>query len=198
MKNLFQAGKLLLLDMAATLFFLVLYLLTHNVALSVVLGMALGTAQIGWRLARRKPIDTMQWISLFLVLGAGAVTLITDDPRFMMIKPSVIYIIVGVVMLKRGWMNRYMPPIAIELVPDIAVILGYVWSGLMFFSAALNMIVALNFSVVTWSAAMSIYGIVSKATLFLVGYATMRIVGRRRYRHQRLGEVADARLRVAA
>jgi hypothetical protein len=35
MKNLFQAGKLLLLDMAATLFFLVLYLLTHNVALSV-------------------------------------------------------------------------------------------------------------------------------------------------------------------
>jgi intracellular septation protein len=198
MKNLFEAGKLLLLDMAATLFFLVLYLLTHNVALSVLLGMALGTAQIGWRLARRKPIDTMQWMSLFLVLGAGAVTLITDDPRFMMIKPSVIYIIVGVVMLKPGWMNRYMPPIAIELVPDIAVILGYVWSGLMFFSAALNMIVALNFSVVTWSAAMSIYGIVSKATLFLIGYATMRIVGRRRYRHQRLREAADARLRVAA
>jgi intracellular septation protein len=198
MKNLFEAGKLLLVDMAATLFFLVLYLLTHNIALSVVLGMALGTAQIGWQLARRKPIDTMQWMSLFLVLGAGAVTLITDDPRFMMIKPSVIYIIVGVVMLKRGWMNRYMPPIAIELVPDIAVILGYVWSGLMFFSAALNMIVALNFSVVTWSAAMSIYGIVSKATLFLVGYATMRIVGGRRYRRQRLRDVADARLRVAA
>ena len=198
MKNLFEAGKLLLLDMAATLFFLVLYLLTHNIALSVVLGMALGTARIGWQLARRKPIDTMQWMSLFLVLGAGGVTLITDDPRFMMIKPSVIYIIVGVVMLKRGWMNRYMPPIAIELVPDIAVILGYVWSGLMFFSAALNMIVALNFSVVTWSAAMSIYGIVSKATLFLVGYATMRIVGGRRYRRQRLHEVADARLRIAA
>ena len=101
-------------------------------------------------------------------------------------------------MLKRGWMNRYLPPIAIELVPDIAVILGYVWSGLMFFSAALNVIVALNFSVVTWSATMSIYGIVSKAALFLIGYATMRIVGRRRYRHQRLREVADAHLRVAA
>jgi len=198
MKNLLEAGKLLLLDMAATLFFLVLYLLTHNIALSVVLGMALGTAQIGWQLARRKPIDTMQWMSLFLVLGAGAVTLITNDPRFMMIKPSVIYIIVGIVMLKRGWMNRYLPPIAIGLVPDIAVIFGYVWSGLMFFSAALNVIVALNFSVVAWSAAMSIYGIVSKATLFLIGYATMRIVGGRRYRRQRLRDVADARLRVAA
>jgi intracellular septation protein len=198
MKNLFEAPKLLLLDMAATLFFLVLYLLTHNLALSVVLGMALGAAQIGWQFARRKPIDTMQWMSLFLVLGAGTVTLITNDPRFVMIKPSVIYIIVGVVMLKRGWMNRYLPPIAIELVPDIAVIFGYVWSGMMFFSAALNVVVALNFSVVTWSVAMSIYGIVSKAALFLIGYAAMRIVGGHRRQRQRLGEVADARLRVAA
>ena len=182
MKNLFEAAKLLLLDMAATLFFLVLYLLTHNIPLSVVLGMGLGIARIGWHLARGKPIDTMQWMSLFLVLGAGTVTLITNDPRFVMIKPSVIYVIVGVVMLKRGWMNRYLPPIAIELVPDIAVIFGYAWSGLMFFSAALNLIVAFNFSVVTWSATMSIYGIVSKALLFLIGFVTMRTIGVRRRR----------------
>jgi intracellular septation protein A len=197
MKNLFEAGKLLLLDMAATLFFLALFLLTQDLALSVVLGMALGATQIGWQLARRKPIDTMQWMSLFLVLGAGAITLITNDPRFVMIKPSVIYIIVGVVMLKRGWMNRYLPPVAIALVPDIAVVFGYVWSGLMFFSAALNVIIALNFNVVTWSVAMSIYGILSKAALFLIAYATMRIVGGRRHR-QRLGEAADTSLRAVA
>jgi intracellular septation protein len=58
-------------------------------------------------------------------------------------------------------------------------------------------IVALNFSVVTWSVAMSIYGVVSKAALFLIGYAGMRIVGGRRHRDQRLREVADARLGVA-
>lgn len=186
MKNLLEAGRMLLLDMAATLFFLVLFLLTHNVALSVVLGMALGMTQIGWHLARAKPIDTMQWMSLFLVLGAGTVTLITDDPRFVMVKPSVIYLIVGIVMLKRGWMNRYLPPIAIELVPDIAVVFGYAWSGLMLFSAGLNLIVALNFSVVTWSAAMSIWGIASKLVLFLTGYAIMRGIGRRRYRRRQL------------
>jgi len=185
MKNLFDAGKLLLLDMAATLFFLVLFLLTHNVPLSVVLGMGLGIAQIGWQFARRKPIDTMQWMSLFLVLGAGTVTLVTNDPRFIMIKPSVIYLIVGIVMLKRGWMNRYLPPIAIEHLSDIAVILGYAWSGLMFFSAALNLIVALNVSVVTWSVTMSIYGIVSKAVMFLIAYSVLRTIGAaRRRRHQ--------------
>ena len=191
MKDLFESGKLLLLDMAATLFFLVLYLLTHNIPLSVVLGMALAVTQIGWQAARRKPIDTMQWMSLFLVLGAGTVTLITNDPRFVMIKPSVIYIIVGVVMLKRGWMNRYLPPIAIELVPDIAVIVGYAWSGLMFFSAALNVIVALNFDVVTWSVTMSIYGIVSKAAMFLVGYTVMRSIAVSRRRRQLLDVTGD-------
>ena len=184
MKNLFEAGKLLLLDMASTFFFLVIYLMTHNITLSVVLGMALGMGQIGWQFARKARIDTMQWMSLFLVLGAGAATLLTNDPRFVMIKPSVIYLIVGIVMLKPGWMNRYLPPIAIELVPDIAVIFGYLWAGLMFFSAALNLVVALNFSVVTWSAAMSIYAIVSKAALFLIQYATMRTIGVRRRRAQ--------------
>jgi intracellular septation protein len=137
-------------------------------------------------------------MSLFLVLGAGAVTLITHDPRFVMVKPSVIYVIVGVVMLQRGWMNRYLPPIPIELVPDIAVIFGYVWSGMMFFSAALNVAVALNVDVATWSVAMSIWGIVSKLVLFLIGYATMRIMAGRRYRRHRLREVADVSLGAAA
>jgi intracellular septation protein len=176
MKNLLQAAKLLLLDLASTFVFLVLYLLTKNVTLSILLGMALGAAQIGWEFVRNKPIDTMQWLSLFLVLSTGVATLLTDDPRFVMIKPSVIYCIVGIVMLKRGWMNRYLPPIAIELIPDIATIFGYVWAGLMFLSAGLSLIVAFNFSIATWLAFMSIYGIASKLTLFLIGYATMRTI----------------------
>jgi intracellular septation protein len=189
-RNLLEAGKLLFLDMAATLFFLALYLLTQNLALSVVLGMALAITQIGWQAARRKPIDTMQWMSLFLVLGAGAVTLMTHDPRFVMVKPSVIYLIVGVVMLRRGWLNRYLPPIAIELIPDVAIIFGYAWSALMFFSAGLNLIVALNFSMVAWSATMSIWGIASKLVLFLVGYLTMRTVAIARARRRTLQDGA--------
>jgi intracellular septation protein len=180
MKVLFEAGTLLLLDLASTVVFLVLILLTGNVPLSVMLSMALGLAQIGWQFTRQKPIDTMQWLSLFVVLAAGAATLITNDPRFVMIKPSVIYAIAGIVMLKPGWMNRYLPPVAMELVPDIAVIFGFVWSGLMFFSAALNIVVALNFSILTWAWFTPIYGIVSKLALFLIGYATMRTIAVRR------------------
>ena len=182
MKNLLAAAKLLLLDMASTFFFLVLYLATKNIALSVALGIVLGFAQIGSEFARKKPIDMMQWLSLFMVVASGMATLLTQDPRFIMIKPSVIYSIVGAVMLKPGWMNRYLPPIAMEIVPDAAYAFGFVWAALMFATAALNIIVALNFSAETWAAFMSIFAIASKAALFLVQYATMRTIGVRRRR----------------
>lgn len=180
MRKLFAAAKLLLLDMASTFLFLVVFLLTGNLPLAVILGMVLGVAQIGWQFARKKPIAAMQWMSMFLVLSFGTATLITGNPRFVMVKPSLIYVIVGLVMLKPGWINRYLPPVATAVVADIACIFGFVWAGLMFFSAALNVVIALNFSVVAWSAFMSAYAIVSKAGLFLIQYATMRYIGVRR------------------
>jgi intracellular septation protein len=82
MRNFLQAGKLLLLDMASTILFLVVFLLTHNIPLAIGLGIALGLAQIGSQFARRKPIETMEWLSLFLVVASGTATLLTDNPRF--------------------------------------------------------------------------------------------------------------------
>jgi len=49
MKDLFTAGRFLLQDLASTILFLVLYLLTDNLFLSVGIGMALGVTQILWR-----------------------------------------------------------------------------------------------------------------------------------------------------
>jgi intracellular septation protein A len=182
MRLLFESGKLLLLDLASTFLFLALFLLTHNVPLSVALAVALGIAQIGWQFARGKTIETMEWLSLFIVVSSGAATLLTSDPRFVMIKPSVIYVVVGIVMLKPGWMNRYLPPIARELVPDIATIFGFVWAGLMFATAALNIVVAMNYSVAAWATLMAVYATGSKLALFLIGFVTMRTIGARRRR----------------
>ena len=182
MRDFLNAAKLLLLDLASTIFFVVLFALTHNTILSVGLGLVLGLAQIGSQFVRRKPIDTMEWLSLFLVVAAGTATLLTNDPRFVLFKPSVIYVIVGVVMLKPGWMNRYLPDIARAVVPDVAVVVGFVWAGLMFVSAAVNAFVALTCSVATWALVTPIFGIVSKVTVFLVGFAAMRLIARRRVR----------------
>jgi intracellular septation protein len=181
MRNLLHAAKLLLLDLASTIVFLAAFVVSNNISLSVALGMALGVAQISLQFARKKPIETMEWLSLFLVVASGTAALITRDPRFVMFKPSVIYMIVGVVMLRPGWINRYLPPLANAVVPDIAIIVGFLWAGLMFASAAVNMFVVLNYSVTTWAWFMPVFGIVSKIVLLLIGFGTMRLIGRRRY-----------------
>lgn len=186
MKIFFNAARTLLADMASTFFFLALMLVTKNVAISVAAGMVLGVAQIAWQRARGERIDLMQGMSLFLVLASGAATLLTNDPRFVMIKPSVIYAVVGVVMLKPGWMIRYLPPEAVELLSDVATVFGYVWAALMFASAVLNIVLALNLPVVTWAADMSLFALVSKVALFLIQFTTMRLIGRRRRRNEQL------------
>jgi intracellular septation protein A len=182
MANLLKSAQLLVSDLASTLLFLAVLLITKDLILAVALGVGLGIIQIGWLMARRKPIDTMQWLSIGLVVVSGAATMLTSDARFVMLKPTVIYCIVGAYMLRPGWMNRYLPPIAVETVPDLAYLFGFIWAGLMFGSAALNIALALTLDPVTWASAMSVWGIASKVVLFLIQYVTMRTIGVRRGR----------------
>ena len=182
MKSLLQSAKFLALDMASTLFFLALFAVTKSIPISVAAGIGLGIAQILWEIWRKRPIEAMQWLSLFLVIAGGAAVFFTNDVRFVTIKASVIYVIVGAVMLKPGWMNRYLPQVARELVPDIGVIFGFVWAGLMFLSAVVNIWVATHYSFLVWTAFMSSYALVTKLGLFLIQYGTMRFIGVRRRR----------------
>lgn len=184
MNSLLSAFRTLLMDFASTILFFCVYSLTGNIVLAVALGLVLAVAQIGWQVLRRKPVDTLQWISLVVVIASGSATLITSNPVFVMLKPSLIYLAVGAAMLKRGWLSRYLPPRALETVPDLAIVFGYVWAGLMFFSAGLNLVLAVSLSVVAWGAAMSIWSIVSKSALFFISYGVMKTVGRRRYQAQ--------------
>lgn len=180
MQSLMQSARLLVSDLASTILFLIVLLITADLILAVALGVGLGVLQISWLLARRKPIDPMQWLSVGLVVVSGVATMLTNDARFVMLKPSVIYCIAGAFMLRPGWMNRYLPSIAIQLVPDVVYAFGFIWAGLMFASAALNIVLVQMLDPLTWSAVLSAWGIASKIALFLIQYATMRMLGRRR------------------
>lgn len=166
MKNLVRAGRALLLDFASTLLFMALYAFSGSVGISVIAGILLAFAQLGWSLLHRARPDALQWISLVLVLASGSATLAVHNPIFVMLKPTAVYLLVGGAMLQKGWMIRYMPPVVMELLPDLAVAFGYVWAGLMFLSAALNLILALKLSLTAWGTIMSLWAIVSKVTLF--------------------------------
>jgi intracellular septation protein len=182
MQDFLKAAKFLLIDLASTIFFLVLFLLTHNTVLSVALGTALGVVQIAIPLIRRKPVHTLEWLSLFLVIAAGTATILTDDPRVMLFKPSVIYAMVGIVMLKAGWIIRYLPAIAKAVAPDVAVVVGYAWATVMFVTAVVNALVAVTYNVQTWATVMLIFGMFSKVAVFISGFLAIRLTTVRRLR----------------
>jgi intracellular septation protein len=181
MKDLALAGRALLLDFASTILFLALYALTGRIELSVVAGILLALGQLGWKLARHEKPDALQWISLVLVIASGSATLAVHNPIFVMLKPTIINLLVAGAMLQRGWMVRYMPARAMEFVPDLVVTFGYVWAGMMALSAVLNLVLALNFSVMIWGSVMSVWGIASTIALFLAQYGIMKFIGRQRY-----------------
>jgi intracellular septation protein len=182
MNGLFHAGKWLLLDLLSTIFFLVVFAVTGNIYVATGLGIATGVSQVLILKVRRKPVDLMQWMSLGLVVVFGGATLITRNPHFVMVKPTLIYLAVAIVMLKRGWMTRYMPPVAVEDGADLIVVFGYVWAGLMAFTALANLAVALTMDTRTWAAFLAVFPLGSKIVLFFAQYLAMRIVITRRRR----------------
>ena len=177
---LLLAGKHVVSDLLSTFVFVGMFAVTHSVYASVGLAIAVGVGRIAWQTWHRIPIDSMQWLSLFLVVAFGGAALITNNPLFIMLKPTLIYAAVGIVMLRRGWMSRYVPPIAQTYGADLIILFGYVWAALMFATAAANLGIALQASLATWAWFIGVFPIASKVGLILVQYAAMRAIIRRR------------------
>ncbi|MDP3748873.1 MAG: septation protein IspZ [Phenylobacterium sp.] len=183
MSPLLHAARPLLIDMAATFLFYGVLAATGNVMLATALGVALGIAQVAVLKLRGSTISAMQWASLGLVLVMGGATLLTQDARFILIKPTIIYAVIGAAMLQRGWMNRYMPPISVGRIPARLVTgAGYIWAGLMFVSAALNLALALTLDPKTAAGAMAAWSPISKIALFAGQYLLFRHIARRHLR----------------
>lgn len=193
MSPLVHAVRPLLIDMAATLVFYGALAVTGDVAVATSVGIGLGVAQVVIMMAWGRKIAPMQWTSLALVVVMGGATLLTHDARFILIKPTIIYAAIGAAMLQRGWMTRYMPPQAGGRIPErYMVVAGYVWAGLMFFSAALNLAVAFTLSAQGAATTMAIWSPVSKIALFAAQYGLFRSVARRNALAAQAKQAAEA------
>jgi intracellular septation protein len=161
-------------DLAPMILFLVVFLASGNIYLATGLGIVFGLAQLGWSLARSRPVGMLQWASLGLVVVFGTATLVTRDPRFIMLKPTAISLILGAVMLKPGWMERYTPEATRAVVRPLLNRFGYIWAGLMFFSAALNLALVAAVDPATWARVNLVYPPASLIGLFAVQNLYMR------------------------
>jgi len=161
-------------DFLSAIIFLAIYLATDNVVLATAVAIAGAVAQVIYARARGKPLAFMTYASLALVIVLGGVTILTKDPRFVLAKPAIAHFAIGAIMLKRGWMLRYMPPIATATIPEYITIAGYAWAALMFALGLGVIAVAATGDLKLWAFYISVVAIGAKVLAFALQYVTFR------------------------
>jgi len=163
-------------DFFSTILFLAIYLSTDNVLLATGVAIAGAIGQVIYSRLKGKPLGYMTWASLALVIVLGSATLLTNDPRFVLAKPSIAHFAIGAIMLKRGWMMRYLPPIVVETIPQYVTIAGYAWAALMFALGAGVIAVASTGDLKLWAFYVSVIAIGAKIAAFAIQYVAFRIL----------------------
>src|ERR1700716_3557413 len=169
-------------DFLSTIVFLVIYLATGNVVLATSVAVAGAVAQVIYSRVRGKPLGFMTYASLALVIVLGSATLLTNDPRFVLAKPAIGHFAICAIMLKRGWMLRYMPPIVTDTVPEYVTIAGYAWAALMFLLGLGVIAVASTGDIKLWAFYVSVVAIGAKVAAFAVQYVAFRVLVTNRLR----------------
>jgi intracellular septation protein A len=163
-------------DFFSTIVFLAIYLTTDNVLLATGVAIAGAISQVIYSRIKAKQLGYMTYASLALVIVLGSATLLTHDPRFVLAKPAIGHFAIGAIMLKRGWMLRYLPPIVTETIPEHVTFAGYAWAALMFVLAAGTIGVAMTGDMKLWTFYVTVVLIGAKLAAFAIQYVAFRLL----------------------
>src|SRR5215813_9670455 len=172
-------------DFLSTIIFLVVYLATDNIVLATSVGIAGAIAQVIHARITGKELGFMTWASLALVIVLGTATILTSDPRFVLAKPSIAHFAIGAIMLRRGWMLRYMPPLVVETIPEYVSFAGFAWAALMFVLGVGTIAVAMTGDVKLWTLYVSVVLLGAKIAAFAIQYVVFRVAVTSRIRATR-------------
>ena len=176
-----QALRQLLSDFLSAILFFVVYVVSGSLFAAAGIAVAAGLTQLARLRSTRRRIEPMQWMSLGLVVVLGGATMLTQSPRFMMIKPTIVHFAVATVMLRRGWMLRYLPEIVLRNVPEpMIVAAGYAWAALLAALGLANLFIALRLDFTTWAWFISLGSVGAKLAAFALQYGIFRAIVRQR------------------
>lgn len=173
MKDVFRR---LASDFLSTIVFLVIYLATDNVILATAVAIIGAIGQVIYARIKGQELGYMTWASLAVVIVLGGATLLTHDPRFVLAKPAIGHAAIGLIMLKRGWMLRYLPPIATETIPEYVTFAGYAWAALCFVLAAGTIAVAATGDMKLWAFYVTVVLLGAKLAAFAIQFVAFRLL----------------------
>ncbi|WP_108810123.1 septation protein IspZ [Sphingorhabdus sp. Alg231-15] len=164
------------LDFAPLLIFFLAYKFFGIIAGTAAFMVAILIAVIisKWKIGKISP---MLWLSAVLVVGFGALTIYFNDPRFIQIKPTIIYtgfaVILGVGLLRGKAMLKYLLQAAYEGLSDEGWLkLSRNWAVFFVGMALLNEAMRLTLSFDLWLT-LKVWGITILSFIFAIANVPM-------------------------
>ena len=163
--------KMLMDFFPIVLFFIAFKLAGIYVATAV--AMAATLVQIAWLYFRHGKVEPMQWVSLAIITFFGGATLLTHDETFIKWKPTILYWLMGGVLLigqlvfKRNLLMKLMSA-QMRLPDPIWLRLLFAWVAFFAFMGLANLWVAFNFDTDTW-VNYKLFGSMGIMLLFVLG-----------------------------
>ncbi|MBF0622721.1 MAG: septation protein A [Magnetococcales bacterium] len=131
--------------------------------------------QMGWTWYRNRALQTMQWVTLFLVIIFGGATLLLRDPLFIQWKPTILNYLFALAFAVAGWFTGQ--PLIKKLLDGRVTLpdqqwqtLNTAWVLFFLFSGTLNLFVVYNFSEAFW-VNFKLFGLMGLTFLFVIGQA---------------------------
>lgn len=176
MRYLIHTARPIFEDMVGTLAFYLLFVLTGSIAVAAIVGLAIGIGQLAMHKIRGEAVPGLLVIGIMLTMTLGGLSLLTHDARIILLKPSIIYACLGFAMLPRGWVRRYVPVIALDLLPPITWDrVGWAWAWLMFGTAVANILLVAYLPPQRAAMVLLVAATGSKLALFGAQYGALRI-----------------------
>jgi intracellular septation protein A len=176
-----QALWHLLNDLLSTSVFLIAYAVSGSLRMAAGIAIGVGLVHAGSVRSAGRFAQALKWTDFGLLFALGGATVLTQNPRFMMVRPSFVHFGVAAPMFRRGWMVGYIAPIARQNVPEMAVTAaGYALAVLMAWLGLANLIIAVYFDLATWAWFILIGSVGAKLAALGLQYAVFRTIVRRR------------------
>lgn len=128
------------------------------IMLATVAAVLASVLQIAYLLVKRQKIDATLWLSLFIVVVFGGLTLYFQNETFIKWKPTVLYwayalvLVGGQIFLHKNFTKALLGKLEEELsIPELVwARLNLIWIGFLLAMGGVNLLVAYTFSTAIW------------------------------------------------